>query len=87
MLTYPMTVPVADWLYLCVAKATNRTPNMREVAKTGVVKNDNQMYFLESELTLTMENGNASMNRFYDWVRSNRSFQTVDDGLNDVIGL
>jgi hypothetical protein len=85
--SYPVTIPNPEWLYFCQVFANSRTPNMKRVAISGIVATDQQMLFLESEVTGVLQNGNPSMCRFYDWIRANRSFKDVDDPINDVVGL
>lgn len=80
---YPIAIPDPNWLYLCSAFATEKTPTITNVGQLGYVKDAYTMLLLFSELTLILQNGNPSMNRFFDWTRFNRNAIAVDDPGSD----
>lgn len=81
---YPIAIPDSDWLYIAKTYATERTRTLTKVGNLGYVQDAFTMLLLFSDLTLVLQNGNPSMNRFFDWCRFARNGLTVDDPGNDL---
>lgn len=82
MLSYPAVVPDARWLYLCLAHATHRTPNLIRLAGTGTIKDSKLMLTIEIELNGVMQNGNAVMQAFMEWVKAYRFTTPAADSFD-----
>ena len=80
---YPINIPDPDWIRIGQIFATERTGTLKSVTQLGYVKDALTMLLLFSDLTLVLQNGNPSMNRYFDWVRFARNAITVDDPGND----